>query len=140
MPSVREPGPALPSDQLADQLVDRATAASDDQRGAHGREHERPEEGVAETEPDRLRNQQHAEGHRAERQDLDQVVARAIATGGGRRGGRVVGGEEQPAGGVEHDAGAARERQHDERQAHEVRFDAEVVADAAGHAGQQPIV
>ena len=32
--------------ELADELVDRATAATDDQRGAHRREHDRPEQRV----------------------------------------------------------------------------------------------
>ena len=34
---------ALAPDELADELVDRPTAAADDQRGAHGREHDRPQ-------------------------------------------------------------------------------------------------
>ena len=54
-----------------------------------------------------------------------------------RRRGAVVFGEPQPAGEVEHDAGATREREHDEREAHQVRFDLEVVADPAGHAGDE---
>ena len=46
-------------------------------------------------------------------------------------------GEEQPAGDVEHDAGAAREREHDEGEPHEVGLDVEVVAEAARHPGDE---
>ena len=54
-----------------------------------------------------------------------------------RRPVAAVGREEQPAGGVEHDPGAAREREHDEGEPHEVRLDVEVVAEATGHPGDE---
>ena len=51
--------------------------------------------------------------------------------------GAVVGREEEPPSGVEHDAGAAREREHHEREPHQVRLDVEVVADPAGDTGDE---
>ena len=60
---------------------------------------------------------------------LHQVVAGDVATGA------VVGRQEEPPGGVEHDAGATREREHHEREPHQVRLDVEVVADPAGDTG-----
>ena len=83
----------------------------------------------AEAEAERLREQQHPERDRPERQHLHQVVAGDVATGA------VVGREEEPPGGVEHDAGATREREHHEREPHQVRLDVEMVADPAGDTG-----
>ncbi len=138
--SITRGGWPLPADELADQLVDGAAAAPDDQRGAHRREHERPDDRVGNPKPDRLRQQQHAEHHGTERGNLHPVGAAPTSGARDRRGGAVVFGEPQPACEVQDDAGAAREREHDEREAHQVRFDLESVADPAGDTGDELVV
>ena len=74
-----------------------------------------------------------------ERGDLHPVGAVATRSADGAAVPSSVG-QEEPARGVEHDAGAAREREHDEREPHEVRLDVEVVADPAGDTGDELVV
>ena len=138
--SITRGGWPLPADELADQLVDGAAAAPDDQCGAHRREHEWPDDRVGNPKPDRLRQQQHAEYHGTERGNLHPVGAALTSGARDRRGGAVVFGKPQPACEVQDNPGPTREREHHEREAHQVRFDLESVADPAGDTGDELVV
>ena len=76
-----------------------------------------------------------ARPRRARRSAPSRTAGAAWSTTSGRaaRRRRPASGEPQPAGDVEDDAGAAREREHDEAEPHEVGLDVEVLADAARH-------
>ena len=129
-------GNALVPDHFPDQLVDRLAAAPDDQRGAHRRQHDRPHHRVRQAQAGRLCEQQHAEHHTAQSRELHDIEAAAplVRT---RRRTPVVGGEPQPAREVQHDARAAGQREHHERESHQVGLDAVVPADAVRDAGDE---
>ncbi len=129
-------------------LAEAATAPPPDPGGGAGRaavlagheqQHDQGDDGQRPREPEdapgvaeQRERREHADGQQGE--------GAAAVVEGDRCFVRAVLGHEQPAGAVQQEAGAAEEGEHDERHPQDQWVDVEVPGEAAGDAGDLPVV